>query len=447
MQKVMMIDVDHIHPHPDNPRKDIGNIEELSESIRKNGIMQNLTVIPIDGQSGEYMTLIGHRRCEASKAAGLKELPCDIAEGLTKKEQVAIMLEENMQRSDLTILEQAQGFQMMIDLGETEESIAQKTGFSKPTVKHRLNLAKLEPDLLREKEESSNYQLSLTDLYELEKIKDIEKRNQILKNSSSSRDITWRVNQELEQIKIDARKKTSVDYFVKIGVMKATDDVIKNYWKRDQYERVGTLYYRETNCEELELPEGKELYYIELYNSFAIVYKIEHSQEEIEAKSKELDIRDREKRISNDFESFTRAKIDGKIKSLADETGICQILWSLIMEDESYQTHREDIKEFLEQMFNDQNEDKEEYEDDYTITDEELDDWANRLNMTDQMMIVACQSVTNDSCISWNGMFNKEIGNKIMIFYSVLQKYGFSFKNQEDINVLDGSSPLYRKGE
>ena len=94
------------------------------------------------------------------------------------------MLEENMQRGDLTIWEQAQGFQMMLDLGETEDTIAEKTGFSKKTIRHRLNIAKLDSKTLMEKERQDGYQLTLTDMYELEKIKDIKTRNKILKEST-----------------------------------------------------------------------------------------------------------------------------------------------------------------------------------------------------------------------------------------------------------------------
>ena len=51
---IVTIGLEHIHPHPDNPRKDLGDLTELAESIKKNGIMQNLTVIPKEGEPGEY---------------------------------------------------------------------------------------------------------------------------------------------------------------------------------------------------------------------------------------------------------------------------------------------------------------------------------------------------------------------------------------------------------
>lgn len=148
---VHMLDTDKLIPNPDNPRKDVEDIEELAKSIRKNGIMQNLTVVPADDDMNEFMVLIGHRRLEAAKAAGLRKVPCVIAEGLTREEQLAIMLEENMQRNDLTVLEQAESFQMMIDLGNTVESLTEKNGFSESTIRHRLKIAELDRKVLSEK--------------------------------------------------------------------------------------------------------------------------------------------------------------------------------------------------------------------------------------------------------------------------------------------------------
>ena len=119
MNTLTEIELEKIHAHPQNPRKDLGDLTELAESIRKNGIMQTLTVIPghfEDGEfvSGDYTLLIGHRRCEAARLAGIEKVPCKVVEDMSNKEQVSIMLEENMQRSDLTIWEQANGFQICL---------------------------------------------------------------------------------------------------------------------------------------------------------------------------------------------------------------------------------------------------------------------------------------------------------------------------------------------
>jgi ParB family chromosome partitioning protein len=112
------------------------------------------------------------------------------------------MLLENMQRSDLSVSEQAQGFQLMLDLGETETTIAEKTGFSRSTVRHRLNLAKLDQETLTRREKNKDFQLTLTDLYELEKVQDIKKRNEILKTAVSSREIAWKAKQAVKEEKI-----------------------------------------------------------------------------------------------------------------------------------------------------------------------------------------------------------------------------------------------------
>ncbi len=110
---LVYIPVDELHPHPDNPRKELGDLTELAESIKSKGVMQNLTVVP--RSEGGYTVIIGHRRSAAAKVAGLTALPCVIVE-MSEREQVATMLLENMQRVDLTAYEQAQGFLLKYDL-------------------------------------------------------------------------------------------------------------------------------------------------------------------------------------------------------------------------------------------------------------------------------------------------------------------------------------------
>lgn len=172
---LVYIPISELHPHPDNPRKDLGDLTELADSIKAKGVMQNLTVVP--REEGGYTVIIGHRRMGASKLAGLTELPCVIVE-MSPKDQIATMLLENMQRSDLTVFEQAAAFQMMFDFGESVESIAEKTGFSKSTVRRRLKMGELDQDTLKE---VSGRQLSMEDFDRLSQIDDICQRNECLK--------------------------------------------------------------------------------------------------------------------------------------------------------------------------------------------------------------------------------------------------------------------------
>lgn len=177
MAMIEYIGVDKIFPHPKNPRKDLGDLQELADSIRGNGVLQNLTVVPNeDGTT--YTVIIGHRRLAAAKLAGEDEVPCHVAK-MTPQQQIETMLIENMQRSDLTVYEQAQGFQTMLDLGSSVQSIAHRTGFSETTVRRRLEMAKLNKDTLRE---VSARQISLGDFDELAQIEDMQTRNEVLES-------------------------------------------------------------------------------------------------------------------------------------------------------------------------------------------------------------------------------------------------------------------------
>ncbi len=186
MNDIILIPIEYLHPHPNNPRKDLGDLTELADSIKQVGILQNLTVVPmvdVDPDAtiklgdGHYVVLIGHRRLEASRLAGLKALPCVVTH-MTVAEQLSAMLLENMQRSDLTVYEQAWGFQQLTILGYSEQEIADKSGFSKSTVRRRLKMAELDHRTL--KEVSTGRQLSLADFDRLAEIEDMTARNKVL---------------------------------------------------------------------------------------------------------------------------------------------------------------------------------------------------------------------------------------------------------------------------
>lgn len=173
MNNIQMIDVNRLHPHPDNPRKDVGDVTELADSVKHSGVMQNLTVVPYEG---DYRVIIGHRRLAAAKEAGLTELPCRVVE-MTEREQVATMIAENMQRADLTVPEQVRGIQMMLDLGESLEDVQKKTGLSRSTVYHRKAMAALPADELQKSWERGG---TIADYIALEQIKDQKERERLL---------------------------------------------------------------------------------------------------------------------------------------------------------------------------------------------------------------------------------------------------------------------------
>jgi len=193
---IVQIPLSLLRHHPDNPRKDLGDLTELAASIKAKGVMQNLTVVPFrdGGGTGCYHVVIGNRRMEAAKKAGLEALPCVIAH-MTKAEQVQTMLLENMQRVDLTVYEQAAGFQMMMDFGDSVEKISEKTGFSETTVRRRLKMAELDADTLKK---VSERQLSLGDFDKLAEIEDLEERNKVLEHIGTA-NFLWNLTKAKER--------------------------------------------------------------------------------------------------------------------------------------------------------------------------------------------------------------------------------------------------------
>lgn len=172
--KIKNIPLGELHPHPQNPRKDLGDLYELTESIKSSGIMQNLTVVKKDG--GGYTIIIGHRRSAAAKMAGLETAPCVVCE-MSEKEQVQTMMVENLHRSDLTLVEQAEGFQMMFDMGSTMDEVVKETGFSESTVRRRIKLLEFDRDKLLAAEGRG---ANLDDYAKVYEIKDEDRRNRAL---------------------------------------------------------------------------------------------------------------------------------------------------------------------------------------------------------------------------------------------------------------------------
>ena len=182
MKNIVYISVDKLHPHPDNPRRDLGDLTELAESIKSNGVLQNLTVVPYVSpvhnrtMEGLYTVIIGHRRLAAAKLAGLTELPCVITD-MTPQKQFQTMMIENVNRSDLTTYEQAEGFQMMLDMGDTVETVAKQTGFSETTIRRRVKLLDLDKKKFQKAEERGG---TMTEYLKLNEIKDPKLRNEVL---------------------------------------------------------------------------------------------------------------------------------------------------------------------------------------------------------------------------------------------------------------------------
>ena len=201
-EQIQYIKTDLIYPHPENPRKDVGDVTELAESINAQGILQNLTVIPWGNVlkntpppvPDAVVVVIGHRRLAAAKLAGLDKLPCVVTE-MDWKTQISTMLLENMQRADLTIPEQAHGFQLMMDLGATVQEISEKTGFAARTVQRRLQIAKLPGDLLQKSWEKGG--CTLEEYAKIAALKSEGARNKVLRAVGTS-NFDWELRKATE---------------------------------------------------------------------------------------------------------------------------------------------------------------------------------------------------------------------------------------------------------
>jgi ParB family chromosome partitioning protein len=144
-----MIPVEQIRPNPDQPRKALGDLRELTESVREKGVLEPLLVRFVAREDCFYI-ISGERRYHASRAAGLRELPC-IEKTADDAETLEIALIENIQRKDLTPFEEADGLHGLATQFEyTHEDIAKKIGRARSSVTETLSLRNI-PESLRKK--------------------------------------------------------------------------------------------------------------------------------------------------------------------------------------------------------------------------------------------------------------------------------------------------------
>lgn len=141
--QIKLINTSLIDPHPDNPRKNIGDVTDLAASIKTNGLLTPLSVVP----NGErYRVIAGHRRLAACKQAGIGAVPCFVLD-LGPLQQLEAMVTENCQREQLTVLEEADAIQGMLDLGATTADVAYRLGRSGGYVRDRAKVASIKTEV------------------------------------------------------------------------------------------------------------------------------------------------------------------------------------------------------------------------------------------------------------------------------------------------------------
>ena len=437
-KQVREININHIKPHPDNPRKDVGDVTELAKSIKVNGIMQNLTVVPAaDG----YKALIGHRRLAAAKMAGLETVPCVVLEDLSYQEQVAIMLEENMQRQDLTIPEQAESFQLMLDLGATIEDLKETTGFSESTIRHRLNLAKLDKELLQEA--VHDYQITLSDLIELEKIDDIEKRNEILASARDHNQIVNKVAMAVKEKKWQEHAKKVIFLLEAMKIHEAPEGT--NKWDRNVNELHNIYIEKEDRPKGAYTAErGGDIFYIDQSDSpwnptIAVVEIFEPEKEKKpEPTQKELNERELKQELKG-MESFRRMTIELVIEGKARYRGkdnLIERLYCLMEEAGFYIGKRPGAAWMAEKQ-------------DWKMSTEEQELWKSKymeLPIETRMLIMTEYGMNGviESIKLYDGTYDEHDGAIAMKYYALLKDFGHTTNKIYDA-ILDGSSHLYEK--
>jgi len=227
--RVRLIPIEKIDPNPHQARSELGNIEELMESIRTKGVLEPILV---RAKGDRFEIIAGERRYVASKNLGLKEIPC-IEMDVEEQEAMEISLIENLQRKDLDIFEEADGLKALMNLyGYSHQEIAEKIGKARSTITEIISVSRI-PLNLREKLKKGGIN-SRSTIIEIAKIEDEENMaklvDQIIERRltrTDTRDLTRLFKEKEEQ------EKQKPKYFVFNYVPKDN----KNYKLRIEFKK------------------------------------------------------------------------------------------------------------------------------------------------------------------------------------------------------------------
>lgn len=141
-----MVPLSAIEPDPEQPRKSMGDLDDLVASIESKGVLEPILVRPLgDGDGSEYRIISGERRYRAAQEAGLYEVPAVVLD-VSEQEALEIALIENLQRKDLTPFEEAEGYQVLAERhGYTHEQISEAVGKSRTVVTESMSLLAMTP--------------------------------------------------------------------------------------------------------------------------------------------------------------------------------------------------------------------------------------------------------------------------------------------------------------
>lgn len=438
------IEISRLRNHPKNVRRTYGDIEELADSIKKNGVMQNLTVIPDPEKEGCYLVVIGNRRLLAAQKAGLETVPCQITE-MDEKTVAETMLLENMQRNDLSIIDQAYGFQLCLDLGDTAADIAEKTGLSKQTVKHRIEIARLDEESLERRFGEENFQMRLSDLIALEKVKDINKRNEILNSAYSSAEM----RRLAENAARDERREEEAKKIIReLGLnIKPAPKKMQDQIYSDRVEKVAsfeldghyTPEYAEDQKKKVKAAAAgpKQLYYLVYWQNLQILREAEprkeQKQPEISAKEKrekgvKAFCRQMEKDRNKFIDEILAFKHSTKNRSILMDLFECMFSVGAscsnitLMQDmagSSYWKLSADEHKALKEKI-------------------------KKIPLQNKCLMTIRNTLKGTDTIDWRGVYDKEAADRLVELYAILSDYGFAI-TEEELQILNGTHEIYKE--
>ena len=228
--KVVKVPIDTIFPNPYQPRKNFDDaaLEDLSASIAQYGVLQPLLVSP--AEDGRYMLIAGERRLRASKMAKLAEVPVIISE-YTSQQIAEIALIENLQREDLHYLEEAEGYEkLMNQFHITQEAMAARVGKKQSTIANKLRLLRLSAPV---RKVLMDAELSERHARALLKLPDDEKRLEVLESivakNFSVRQTEEYINKLLDGKSEEKRKRMVIvnDVRIYLNSIKQVVDAVK----------------------------------------------------------------------------------------------------------------------------------------------------------------------------------------------------------------------------
>lgn len=228
--KVVKVPIETIFPNPYQPRKNFDDaaLEDLSASIAQYGVLQPLLVSP--AEDGRYMLIAGERRLRASKMAKLAEVPVIISE-YTSQQIAEIALIENLQREDLHYLEEAEGYEkLMNQFHITQEAMAARVGKKQSTIANKLRLLRLSAPV---RKVLMDAELSERHARALLKLPDDEKRLEVLETivakNFSVRQTEEYINKLLDGKSEEKRKRMVIvnDVRIYLNSIKQVVDAVK----------------------------------------------------------------------------------------------------------------------------------------------------------------------------------------------------------------------------